>query len=279
MGAGEMSLSKWFRRRRSKFLERRSTRLGAKYRRPTGPALTTPVPPEDLIFLVAGHRDRSAFDADRRTAVPNVLLPRLAECGLDTSRLSSVLEFGCGCGRLLAGWEHVRPKDADLSAVDVNERLIAFVRENMPFVEATTTSFNPPLPFGEGQFDLVYNVSVFTHLPLWSAMMWAGEMCRVVKPGGYLVTTYHGDHYRDIVAQLSGAAVKELAATGFAGYSHPGEKDMPPGSNSYTAFQTTAFTKSLFKGFELIRNYTSRRDGYQPYSGHQDMAVFRRTSA
>jgi len=41
-------------------------------------------------------------------------------------------------------------------------------------------------------FDLIYGLSVFTHLPESSATKWLLEMQRVLKPGGILIVSIHG---------------------------------------------------------------------------------------
>src|SRR5258708_34384554 len=70
----------------------------------TRPPLSTPVPDDDLIFLIAGHRDRGSFAESRRAAV-DTLVGMLAETGVNTLDFQSILDFGCGCGRILAGGE------------------------------------------------------------------------------------------------------------------------------------------------------------------------------
>jgi SAM-dependent methyltransferase len=49
----------------------------------------------------------------------------------------------------------------------------------------------PPLPFADNSLDLIYSMSVFTHLAdTWSA--WLLELHRVLKPGGVLLVTLLG---------------------------------------------------------------------------------------
>jgi hypothetical protein len=51
------------------------------------------------------------------------------------------------------------------------------------------TSESPPLPFEDGYFDLIYSLSVFTHLTTtWEA--WLHELRRVLKPQGHAVITF-----------------------------------------------------------------------------------------
>src|ERR1043165_8053538 len=49
-----------------------------------------------------------------------------------------------------------------------------------------------PLPYKDQMFDLIYSLSVFTHLSENHASQWLSEMNRVLKPGGILIITIHG---------------------------------------------------------------------------------------
>jgi SAM-dependent methyltransferase len=51
----------------------------------------------------------------------------------------------------------------------------------------------PPLPFQADFFDLIYGISVFTHLPEDLQLKWLGELKRVAKPGGILALSTQGD--------------------------------------------------------------------------------------
>jgi hypothetical protein len=49
-------------------------------------------------------------------------------------------------------------------------------------------------------FDLVYALSVFTHLDATGQGFWITELSRVLKPGGFLFITTHGESYRPRLA-------------------------------------------------------------------------------
>src|SRR5262249_14848680 len=50
-----------------------------------------------------------------------------------------------------------------------------------------------PLRYRDASFDLVYAFSVFTHLPESLQLAWMGELRRVLRPGGYLLISLHGE--------------------------------------------------------------------------------------
>ena len=165
--------------------------LNRHYRR-HGAADGLPIPPSDLIFLVAGTTDISWFLLGGLLGATS-LAEVLKEQGVDVTELGAMLDFGCGCGRVLRNWHHL--PHTRVSGTDYNSRLIEWCRENLPFAEFEVNGLNPPLAYPDGEFDLVYALSVFTHLTEGLQTMWMAELRRVVKPGGYLLVSVHGERY------------------------------------------------------------------------------------
>jgi SAM-dependent methyltransferase len=102
-----------------------------------------------------------------------------------------VLDFGCGVGRVL---RHFTPEAerAEFVGCDIDEASIAWVQRHLcPPFDAFVNPERPPLELPDESFDLVYAISVFTHLSdSWSAWLW--EMHRVLKPDGLLIATVLG---------------------------------------------------------------------------------------
>jgi SAM-dependent methyltransferase len=107
-------------------------------------------------------------------------------------RGAHVLDFGCGAGRVLRHLPEVVGETGALHGVDIDGPSIAWLQANTsPPLHATCCDEKPGLPYPDGQFDLVYAMSVFTHL----VEHWAGwllELRRVLKPGGVLLATVIG---------------------------------------------------------------------------------------
>lgn len=51
----------------------------------------------------------------------------------------------------------------------------------------------PPTTYPDSLFDVVYAVSVFTHLTVQRQRRWLAEFARIIRPGGLLLLTTHGD--------------------------------------------------------------------------------------
>jgi SAM-dependent methyltransferase len=102
-----------------------------------------------------------------------------------------VLDFGCGAGRTL---RHFMPEaqDAEFWGCDIDVASVAWINANLnPPVQAFVNEERPPLPRREHSFDLIYALSVFTHLTdTWSA--WLLELHRVLAPRGVLIASFLG---------------------------------------------------------------------------------------
>jgi glycosyltransferase involved in cell wall biosynthesis/SAM-dependent methyltransferase len=162
------------------------------------------VPPEDLAFDAFNHVDWQSYrDVGRQHAQLFAdIIGREAHGGS-----LSILEWGCGPGRIIRHMgELLQDRALVLTGTDYNPRTIAWCRANLSGIEFTDNALLPPLPFADGTFDATFNFSVFTHLSADVQISWAHELWRVLKPGGLLVCTTHGDHYRYLLASTDEVA-------------------------------------------------------------------------
>ncbi len=108
------------------------------------------------------------------------------------AEVESVLDFGCGCGRVARWW---RDFDGTFTGTDLSTPAVEWCRQHLPFGRFEPNALGPPLPFDDESFDLVYALSVFTHLTEDLQIAWRDELRRVLRPGGRLLFTTHGRSY------------------------------------------------------------------------------------
>jgi SAM-dependent methyltransferase len=149
-----------------------------------------PLQPPRLIDYVSGMHDVEAFYCIGQEGVDNIS-KNLAKNGLSIDRFGAVLDFGCGCGRILRHMGY-RFKDVKFFGTDYNPLLIEWCRENLRFAQFNVNALAAKLPYEDGQFDFAYTISVFTHLPEKECFFWLAELRRILKPGGYLYITVNG---------------------------------------------------------------------------------------
>lgn len=144
-----------------------------------------PLPPAELALRVGGTHD-AQFD-DQGSKIRDCIIRCLPE-DFDFKD-KRVLDFGCGAGRVLRHFAEERSK-SEFWACDIHEPSVRWISETLPDCRAFLSSENPGLPFDADVFDLIYVISVFTHLTSnWRE--WLDELQRVLKPGGILINTFH----------------------------------------------------------------------------------------
>ena len=147
--------------------------------------LAPPLPPEDLRALIG-----AGSGAQRFLTTGATLFLAVADVGnLSTSR--AILDFGCGCGRLLR-FLSFYAQQAEIVGVDVEPRHIQWASCNLNFGLFTLTEGVPPLPFLCGRFDTILSLSVFSHLPAHAHQAWMEELARVVSEDGRIIITTLG---------------------------------------------------------------------------------------
>ena len=160
------------------------------------------VPPEHLAFDALNHVDWVRYqDSGLQHAG---MFARIINANARQGGTLAVLEWGCGPGRLIRHLPGLLPGLAlAITGADYNPESTAWCKAHLPGIRFVENALNPPLPLAEASFDVVYNFSVFTHLSEAVQLAWAQELKRVLKPGGLLICTTHGDNYRHLLSTLA----------------------------------------------------------------------------
>lgn len=155
------------------------------------------MPPYEMRVLV-GPTDPSLFDNPEG----HLVLP-----GIEPDQFRSVLDFGCGCGRLARQLIQQTPRPERYLGLDLHAGMIKWCQQNLAphapgfefrhhdvFYGAFNPGPNKPLhaslPVADGSFSLVIALSVFTHLTQVQAEAYLGELSRALARGGTLFTTW-----------------------------------------------------------------------------------------
>jgi SAM-dependent methyltransferase len=148
--------------------------------------MSLPVPPANLIERVGPFQSDASYD--QSAPVTRSFIDRMLPADW-TWEGKRVLDFGCGAGRILRTFD---PTIGEFWGCDIHRPSIEWLRENTPF-NAFVNDELPPLPQPDGYFDLVYAMSVYTHLTEENWASWLLEHHRVLRPGGLLLATFLGE--------------------------------------------------------------------------------------
>jgi SAM-dependent methyltransferase len=153
-----------------------------------------PVPPPRLRLLVDGRTGDAEAFLRLGEQMCDAIQGAAAAAGAPVERMRAILDFGCGCGRVARHWAAV--EGPEVYGCDYNPDLVAWCTANLPNLRAARNELAPPTPYVTDSFDLVYALSVFSHLDEVLQRGWLAEFRRLLRPGGLLVLSVLGERMR-----------------------------------------------------------------------------------
>lgn len=152
----------------------------------------TQLPPAHLRDRVHGSTDIRGFLEVGKKCSQDIE-SALMKIDRDLGSFRHILDFGCGCGRTFI-WFANRSQPSNFYGTDTDADAISWCRNNLSFGSFGVNDPLPPLEYPSEMFDLIYAISVFTHLDEDYQFRWLSELKRIAKPKGILLSTVHGHH-------------------------------------------------------------------------------------
>jgi SAM-dependent methyltransferase len=144
-----------------------------------------PFPPAELMYNTTALTSQAVFashGADFWVALSKASPKPLSE-------FASVLDFGCGCGRLARMF---KGHPGYIGGCDIDHRHVEWCASAIDFFDVKLSKVKPPIPFASNTFEAVISISIFSHLSEASQDEFLQELFRVCQPGGSLFLTIHG---------------------------------------------------------------------------------------
>jgi SAM-dependent methyltransferase len=151
-----------------------------------------------------------------------------------------------GSGRVARHWAELQ--GPEVHGCDYNEELVSWCAANLPFLEVARNELEPPAFYAAESFDLVYALSVLSHLGEPLQQSWIGEYRRLLRPGGLLVVSVLGEK---ATHRLTGEERDRFDRGKLVV-----ERPRMEGRNSCTAYHPRRYvTGSLLTGFAEIKAF------------------------
>jgi len=193
--------------------------------------------------------------------------------GRDYRDCGAILDWGCGCGRIARFIAEEAP--GKLIGIDIDPDNIDWCAQNIRDAQFHTIGLNPPTAFAAETFDLVYGISVFTHLSEADQDIWLAELQRLTRPGSAILMSIHGD----IAFCRADADIHrflDLQERGFQTYGLNNALDDVVPEAKATAYYRNVFHSRRYI-YERWGNFLEILDVIDAaISGHQDLVIVRR---
>jgi ubiquinone/menaquinone biosynthesis C-methylase UbiE len=187
----------------------------------------------------------------------------LERIGRPLGSFSDILDFGVGCGRTIT-WLMNVATTATFYGTDTDSEAVSWCRENLGSAIFSTNGLRAPLEYPPETFDLIYAVSVFTHLDEKKQFLWLEELKRIVKSDGVLIVTLHGPESWE---EFSTDRIKKLEEKGLLFIEADGWRSLFPEWYG-TTYHNREYVEKHYSKYFSILDYVPRG-----LNNHQDLIV------
>jgi len=158
----------------------------------------------------------------------------------------SILDWGCGPGRIVRHLPNLIGNDCVYFGTDYNNKSIEWCSQNLTDIQFNKNSLNAQLPYDNESMDIIYGISIFTHLSEQLHYDWYNELYRILKPNGIMFLTTHGDNFK---VKMTDAEIKKFDKNKLIVRGNVKE-----GHRTFCAFQPKGFMRNLFKNVEIVEH-------------------------
>ena len=217
--------------------------------------------PPDYYLYETYLADYEKYQSDGLLAAKEILEWTDAYCG---QPLHQILEWGCGVGRIVRHLPDMLPATTMIHACDINQEMIAWDNKNLPGIQFSAIDGLPPTAYPDKLFDLVFAISVLTHIQCNEQVNWIREIHRIMEPDGVFLFTTHGEKF---IGQLSVHERKKMNESGYftRSFKHKGHRMM-------TTYNEAGKLKELISPlFRVLEFHDGKKDIAK--TGGQDLWI------
>jgi ubiquinone/menaquinone biosynthesis C-methylase UbiE len=156
----------------------------------------------------------------------------------------NILDWGCGPGRTIRHFPELLDASCKIFGTDYNKRSIAWCSENIKQVDFNHNDLKANLPYQDNSMDIIYGISIFTHLSEKAHHEWFQELYRILTPDGIMLLSLQGDNFKVKLTEeeLNQYTEGKLVVRG----------KVKEGHRTYSAFHPNAFVHNLFQKVDIL---------------------------
>jgi 2-polyprenyl-3-methyl-5-hydroxy-6-metoxy-1,4-benzoquinol methylase len=142
---------------------------------------------DDKFYEYYRTASESTETLERSRGIYDSLIACMRSDGIETGRSLKVADIGCGAGTQSILWAQAGHQ---VFSIDINADLIRLATERAASARVLVTFLTgsaDALPWGAGEFDVCIVPELLEHVENWERCL--DEVCRIVKPRGYLFLT------------------------------------------------------------------------------------------
>ncbi len=214
------------------------------------------LPPLWAIYMVSGTYDMEAFIKNGETGFNNIE-KHIEDLGIGLNNKLTILDWGAGIGRIAHFWKE-KYSNMYLYVSDYNPFFTFLLKKHVKSNKVIKNNLLPPLDILDKSVDVVYAISVFTHLKKEEISLWLNEIYRILRKDGIFLFSVQG---KDRVKELPEDFYKKF---NFKGFIEIGKEE---GSNYFASFHSKEFIENLInkdkweiKGFYYNGAIDARQD-------------------
>ncbi len=157
-----------------------------------------------------------------------------------------ILDWGCGPGRIIRHLPSIVGNNSEYYGTDYNDKTINWCKNKLSGIKFNQNTLQATLPYADDYFDIIYGISIFTHLSEEMHFSWYNELVRILKPDGIMFLTTQGDNFK---VKLTDNELKEynddlLVVRG----------KVKEGHRTYSAFHPKEFMLELFRDIKILEH-------------------------
>ncbi|MGH8095519.1 MAG: class I SAM-dependent methyltransferase [Chthoniobacterales bacterium] len=178
-----------------------------------------------------------------------------------------ILDWGCGCGRIISQLKKFVPP-GNLYGCDIDSSAIEWDLQNIPEAKFLRVRPYPPTPYADRSFDVIYGISVMTHLDEDTQILWLKELQRIARSGAILALSVIGERLRK--TNMPPSLKRQFDDNGFVAF-------VPPYSDMLSAFSHQGYYKEAYHTVDYIAETWGRYFEVLEYveTKHQDIVILR----